>query len=154
MIKTIFLTVLLTFSLTFSLSTFDLKAADSGPPPEIIKKTNPTYAEAKTLVKSKKFDKAAVMLEELLKDSKNASNPDILNDYAYSLRNLKQFEKAEKFYLAALKIDPKHLGANEYLGELYLLTKRPEEAKKRLEVLKTCNCEEYKELKEKIEKYK
>ena len=29
-----------------------------------------------------------------------------------------------------------------------------EEAKKRLEVLKTCNCEEYKELKEKIEKYK
>ena len=110
MIKTIFLTVLL----TFSLSTFDLKAADSGPPPEIIKKTNPTYAEAKTLVKSKKFDKAAVMLEELLKDSKNASNPDILNDYAYSLRNLKQFEKAEKFYLAALKIDPKHPGANEY----------------------------------------
>ena len=150
MIKTIFLTVLL----AFSLSTLDLKAADSGPPPEIIKKTNPTYAEAKTLVKSKKFDKAVVMLEELLKDSKNSSNPDILNDYAYSLRNLKQYDKAEKFYLDALKINPKHLGANEYLGELYLLTKRPEEAKKRLEVLKTCNCEEYKELKEKIEKYK
>ena len=130
MIKTIFLTVLL----VFSLSTFDLKAADSGPPPEIIKKTNPTYAEAKTLVKSKKFDKAAVMLEELLKDSKNASNPDILNDYAYSLRNLKQFEKAEKFYLAALKINPKHPGANEYLGELYLQTKRPAETKKILEV--------------------
>ena len=61
---------------------------------------------------------------------------------------------AEKFYLAALKINPKHAGANEYLGELYLQTKRPEEAKKILEVLKTCNCEEYKELKEKIEKYK
>ena len=150
MIKTIFLTVLL----AFTLSTFDLKAADSGPPPEIIKKTNPTYAEAKTLIKSKKFDKAAVMLEELLKDSKNAKNPDILNDYAYSLRNLKQFEKAEKFYLAALKIDLKHPGANEYLGELYLQTKRPAEAKKILEVLKTCNCEEYKELKEKVEKYK
>ena len=59
-----------------------------------------------------------------------------------------------RFYLVALKINPKHAGANEYLGELYLQTKRPEEAKKRLEVLKTCNCEEYKELKEKIEKYK
>ena len=94
------------------------------------------------------------MLEELLKDSKNSSNSDILNDYAYSLRNLKQYDKAEKFYLAALKINPKHAGANEYLGELYLQTKRPEEAKKILEVLKTCNCEEYKELKEKIEKYK
>jgi tetratricopeptide (TPR) repeat protein len=150
MIKTLFFSLLI----IFSINNLNVQAADTGPPPEIIKKTNPTYAEAKTLVKSKKFDKAVVMLEELLKDSKNSSNPDILNDYAYSLRNLKQYDKAEKFYLDALKINPKHVGANEYLGELYLLTKRPEEAKKRLEVLKTCNCEEYKELKEKIEKYK
>ena len=150
MIKTLFFSLLI----IFSINNLNVQAADTGPPPEIIKKTNSTYAEAKTLVKSKKFDKAVVMLEELLKDSKNSSNPDILNDYAYSLRNLKQYDKAEKFYLAALKINPKHAGANEYLGELYLQTKRPEEAKKRLEVLKTCNCEEYKELKEKIEKYK
>ena len=150
MIKTIFLSLLL----VFSFNTFDLKAADSGPPPQVIQKTNPTYAEAKALVKNKKFDKAVVMLEELLKDKKNANNPDILNDYAFSLRNLKQFDKAEKFYLAALKIDPKHVGANEYLGELYLQTKRPEQAKKILEILKNCNCEEYKELKEKVEKYK
>jgi len=150
MIKTLFFSILI----IFSINNLNVQAADTGPPAQIIQKTNPTYAEAKTLVKNKKFDKAVVMLEELLKDSKNSSNPDILNDYAYSLRNLKQYEKAEKFYLAALKINPKHAGANEYLGELYLQTKRPEEAKKRLEVLKTCNCEEYKELKEKIEKYK
>ena len=150
MIKTLFFSILI----IFSINNLNVQAADTGPPAQIIQKTNPTYAEAKTLVKNKKFDKAVAMLEELLKDSKNSSNPDILNDYAYSLRNLKQYEKAEKFYLAALKINPKHAGANEYLGELYLQTKRPEEAKKRLEVLKTCNCEEYKELKEKIEKYK
>jgi tetratricopeptide (TPR) repeat protein len=150
MIKTIFLSLLF----VFTLNTFNSKAADSSPPPQIIQKTNPTYAEAKTLVKGKKFDKAVVMLEELLKDNKNANNPDVLNDYAFSLRNLKQFDKAEKFYLAALKIDPKHVGANEYLGELYLQTKRPEQAKKILEILKNCNCEEYKELKEKVEKYK
>ena len=150
MIKTLFFSILI----LFSINNLNVQAADTGPPAQIIQKTNPTYAEAKTLVKNKKFDKAVAMLEELLKDSKNSSNPDILNDYAYSLRNLKQYDKAEKFYLAALKINPKHAGANEYLGELYLQTKRPEEAKKRLEVLKTCNCEEYKELKEKIEKYK
>jgi len=150
MIKTLFFSLLI----IFSINKLNVQAADTGPPAQVIQKTNPTYAEAKTLVKNKKFDKAVVMLEELLKDSKNSSNPDILNDYAYSLRNLKQYEKAEKFYLAALKINPKHAGANEYLGELYLQTKRPEEAKKRLEVLKTCNCVEYKELKEKIEKYK
>ena len=150
MIKTLFFSILI----IFSINNLNVQAADTGPPAQIIQKTNPTYAEAKTLVKNKKFDKAVAMLEELLKDSKNSSNPDILNDYAYSLRNLKQYDKAEKFYLAALKINPKHAGANEYLGELYLQTKRPEEAKKILEVLKTCNCEEYKELKEKIEKYK
>ena len=142
------------FIIFFTLFSFNLYAADTGPSPQAIQKTNPTYAEAKTLVKKKEFDKAIVMLEELLKDSKNSSNPDVLNDYAYSLRNLKQYDKAEKFYLDALKIKPNHVGANEYLGELYLITKRPEEAKKRLEVLKTCNCEEYKELKEKIAKYK
>ena len=150
MIKTIFLSLLLVFSLNI----FDLRAADSSPPPQVLQKTNPTYAGAKALVKSKNFDKAVVMLEELLKDKKNANNPDVLNDYAFSLRNLKQFDKAEKFYLAALKIDPKHIGANEYLGELYLQTKRPEQAKKILEILKNCNCEEYKELKEQVEKYK
>ena len=142
------------FIIFFTLFPFNLNAADSGPSPQVIQKTNPSYAEAKTLVMKKEFDKAVVMLEELLKDSKNSNNPDVLNDYAYSLRNLKQYDKAEKFYLDALKIKPSHVGANEYLGELYLITKRPEEAKKRLEVLKTCNCEEYKELKEKIAKYK
>ncbi|MEY4342283.1 MAG: hypothetical protein RL736_73 [Pseudomonadota bacterium] len=142
------------FIIFFTLFSFNLNAADSGPSPQAMQKINPTYAEAKTLVKKKEFDKAVIMLEELLKDSKNSSNPDVLNDYAYSLRNLKQYDKAEKFYLDALKIKPSHVGANEYLGELYLITKRPEEAKKRLEVLKTCNCEEYKELKEKIAKYK
>ncbi|MFM7985174.1 MAG: tetratricopeptide repeat protein, partial [Candidatus Fonsibacter sp.] len=72
----------------------------------------------------------------------------------FTLRNLKNFERAEKLYLNALKINPTHAGANEYLGELYLQTRRPEEAKKRLEVLKNCKCEEYGELLEKVQKYK
>jgi Flp pilus assembly protein TadD len=150
MIKTFFIF----FFLIFFFNNSVVMAADSGPPPIMIRKSDPVYADAKQLVKNKKFSEAVVMLEELLKDSKYLSNPDVLNDYAYSLRNLKQYDKAEKFYLDALKIKPNHVGANEYLGELYLITKRPEEAKKRLEVLKTCNCEEYKELKEKIAKYK
>ena len=54
MIKTIFLSLFL----IFSFNTVNVRAADSGPPPEVIKKTNPTYSEAKTLVKSKKFDNA------------------------------------------------------------------------------------------------
>ena len=51
-----------------------------------------------------------------------------------------------------LKIEADHLGINEYLGELYVETDRIELAKERLQVLKDCNCEEYDELKELIEK--
>ena len=58
---------------------------------------------------------------------------------------------AEIYYLEGLNLDPNHKGINEYLGELYVQTKRIELAKERLSVLKGCNCEEYNELKEIIE---
>ena len=83
------------------------------------------------------------------KDKKNA---DILNYLGYTLRKTGNLEQAETYYLKGLELDSKHLGINEYLGELYVQTNRIELAKKRLEVLSGCNCEEYKELKELIEK--
>ena len=49
-----------------------------------------------------------------------------------------------------LKIDPKHFGINEYLGELYVITNRKDKAKERLKVLENCDCKEYKELKNAI----
>ena len=89
-----------------------------------------------------KFEKAYA------KDKKNA---DILNYLGYTLRKTGDFEKAETYYLKGLELDAKHLGINEYLGELYVQTGRIELAKNRLEVLKSCKCEEYEELKELIE---
>ena len=62
-----------------------------------------------------------------------------------------------KYYRAALKIDPNHLGANEYLGELYLKLKQPAKAKAQLAKLeKICgtDCAEYKTLSRNISKYK
>ena len=90
-----------------------------------------------------KFEKAYV------KDKKNA---DLLNYFGYALRKTGDFEKAEVYYLKGLELDAEHLGINEYLGELYVQTGRIELAKERLQVLKGCNCEEYDELKELIEK--
>ena len=90
-----------------------------------------------------KFEKAYT------KDKKNA---DILNYLGYTLRKTGDLEQAEIYYLKGLELDPKHLGINEYLGELYVQTNRIELAKEKLEVLKGCNCEEYEELKELIEK--
>ena len=94
---------------------------------------------------SKAYDKLVKAYE---KDKKNA---DILNYLGFTLRKSGNFEEAEKFYLAGLEIKPDHKGINEYLGELYVKTNRIELAKERLEVLKSCKCEEFEELKELIE---
>ena len=56
-----------------------------------------------------------------------------------------------KYYLQGLQIEPNHVGINEYLGELYVVTNRMDLAKERLAILKNCNCEEYDDLKEIIE---
>mgnify|MGYP006094583293 CR=1 FL=1 len=79
-------------------------------------------------------------------------NPDILNYLGFTQRKVGNFEQAEKYYLQGLKIKSDHNGINEYLGELYIQTDRLDKAKERLAVLKDCNCEEYAELKELIEK--
>ena len=113
--------------------------------------------KAKKLEKKEKIEKAQTLYLKALsklekaydKDKKNA---DILNYLGFALRKTGDFEKAEKFYLEGLKIDAAHLGINEYLGELYVQTNRIELAKERLQVLNGCDCEEYKELKELIEK--
>ena len=94
---------------------------------------------------SKAYDK---LVKAYKKDEKNA---DILNYLGFTLRKSGNFEEAEKFYLAGLEIKPDHKGINEYLGELYVKTNRIDLAKKRLEVLKDCKCEEFEELKELIE---
>jgi len=106
------------------------------------KKNKKEKAEKLYLKALNKFEKAYA------KDKKNA---DILNYLGYTLRKTGDFKKAEIFYLKGLELDAGHLGINEYLGELYVQTNRIELAKKRLEVLNGCKCEEYEELKELIE---
>ena len=78
--------------------------------------------------------------------SKDKKNPDILNYLGYTSRKSGNFSAAEDYYLKGLSINPKHNGINEYLGELYVQTNRIDKANERLEILKNCNCDEYKEL--------
>ena len=99
---------------------------------------------------TKLYVKALEKLQQAYKTDRN--NPDILNYLGFTLRKTGKLKEAEKYYLAGLKIKPNHNGINEYLGELYVKTGRMELAKERLEILKNCNCEEYGELKEVIEK--
>ena len=121
------------------------------------------YAKAKNLIKAaKKYEikgktekaqKRYAKAQKLLLKS-NEQKPlqaDTLNYLGFTTRKLGDYEGGEKFYLQGLQIEPNHNGINEYLGELYVATNRMDMAKERLEVLKTCNCEEYDELKEIIE---
>jgi len=125
-------------------------------------KTN-LYKEGKKLVyrakklekKNKKKKAKKLYLKAYIKFekaySKDKKNPDILNYLSFTLRKTGNLEKAEVYYLKGLQFDAGHLGINEYLGELYVQTNRMDLAKKRLSVLKGCECEEYEELKELIE---
>ena len=116
----------------------------------IIKKAKRSEKKGKTKKAIKQYEKA---LKYLIKSNEKKPNqPDTLNYLGFALRKLGKFEEAEKYYMQGLSIDPNHNGINEYLGELYIQTNRIELAKERLEVLKNCNCEEYIELKELIEK--
>jgi Flp pilus assembly protein TadD len=80
------------------------------------------------------------------------------NMYAYALRKGANPDMALVFkhYNEALRIDPKHLNANEYIGEAYLLTGNLPKAKEHLAVLdKAClfGCEQYTMLKKSIAAY-
>ena len=111
---------------------------------------------AKKYEKKGKVDKANKRYEKALKllvksNKKKPNNADTLNYLGFTTRKLGNYEKGEKYYLEGLAIEPNHKGINEYLGELYVATNRINLAKERLEILKSCNCEEYKELKEIID---
>ena len=107
--------------------------------------------EAKGKIKkSKKTYKEA--LKYLYKANKEKPlDPDILNYLGFANRKIDNVKDAEIYYLMGLEIDPTHNGINEYLGELYVLTNRVSLAKERLNILKSCNCEEYQELKDVID---
>ena len=97
----------------------------------------------------KRYAKAQKLL--LKSNKKKPLQADTLNYLGFTTRKLGDYEKGEEFYLQGLQIEPNHNGINEYLGELYMATNRMDLAKERLNVLKNCECKEYKQLKEIIE---
>ena len=126
-------------------------------------KVKSDYSKAVTLIKAakkyekkgkiekanKRYEKAQTLL--IKSNKKKPLQADTLNYLGFTTRKLGDYENGEKYYLLGLEIDPKHKGINEYLGELYIATNRINLAKERLEVLASCNCDEYIELKEIID---
>lgn len=118
-------------------------------------KKNPDYAKAVQLIGSGKYKEAIPLLDKAA--AKEPKNANVHNYLGFAHRKLKRFDLALKYYRTALKIEPKHRGANEYLGELYLRTGQLDKAEERLRVLDSAcffGCEEYRDLKKAIAAYK
>ena len=112
--------------------------------------------KAKKFEKKNKTDKAQKHYKKaigyLLKHNKKfPADPNTLNYLGFAHRKVGDYENAEIYYSMGLELDPKHVGINEYMGELFVVTNRIDKAKERLAVLKDCNCKEYKDLKLVIE---
>ena len=127
------------------------KATPTPAPSVAAKNVTTELTKIRTLIAAKNFSAALTSLQAADKTFPN--NADINNLLGYSARNLKQYKPAATYYEKALKIDPNHLGALEYQGELFMLTKKTSDAKKNLAKLKSLcgvNCEEYIDLKKAI----
>ena len=99
----------------------------------------------------------ATNTDNLLKAEKaNKKDADIYNYLGFSYRKIGNLEKASQYYNKALEISPKHKGALEYQGEMFLTLGQLPKAEANLKKLgKLCflGCKEEKMLKESIMKY-
>ncbi len=76
------------------------------------------YAEAVGLINQERFAEAFAALESA--QSAIGPHPDVLNYLGFVSRRLGRLDTALAYYDRALALDPNHLGATEYLGELYI----------------------------------
>lgn len=119
------------------------------------KPVDPNFARAKAMIEARDYTNSLPLLQQVVaKDPKNA---DAYNLMGYATRKSGNPNGALQFYNTALSIDPKHLGAHEYLGEAYLQLDRLPEAEQqlaRLDSICVFGCSEYKMLKAAVANYK
>ncbi len=110
------------------------------------------YSQAVRLINEDRYDDA---INDLYRaQAAIGPHPDILNYLGYAHRKLGRIDQAQDYYAQALAIDPDHLGANEYLGELYLEIGEVEKARRqlaKLDALCAFGCAEREDLARLIE---
>jgi tetratricopeptide (TPR) repeat protein len=134
-----------------------LHAADSEPAPPPARKAGQAepLASAREHIAAKRWTAAVDELQRV----NLPGNADWNNLMGFALRKqpAPDLAAAERFYDEALRLDPRHRGALEYSGELYLMKGELPRAEQRLAALgRVCllGCEEYADLKQAIERYK
>ncbi len=134
-----------------SLSFAPLRAADTPKPdPKDPDKKVEQLEDARAAIARQDWVGAQALLRTAVE--RNPQSADAHNLYAYSMRKgpNPSMDLVFRHYNEALRIDPKHLGAHEYIGEAYLMSGNVPKAREHLAQLeKLCgaNCREYNLLK-------
>lgn len=129
----------------------DIAVADDSPPPmdegEARDVGEGALQKARALIESEDWNGALAELEGA--QTALPEEADVYNLMGYANRKLKRYGFALNHYRRALKLDPKHKGALEYLGELYVETGKLDlarETEQRLARLCPSGCEELDDL--------
>lgn len=131
-------------------------ALGAGDPPAAAESKDPVLEKVSAASSRQDWSGAAGVLKSAL--SSDPNNANYHNLYAYSLRKgaSPDMNLVFKHYNEALRIDPKHRGAHEYIGEAYLMVGNLPKAREHLAQLdRLCffGCEEYSSLKKAIAEY-
>jgi Flp pilus assembly protein TadD len=126
------------------------------PKPEPKEPKDPALEQARAAIGKQDWTGAQAILREAV--ARNPQSADYHNLYAYSMRKGPNpaMDLVFRHYNEALRIDPKHRAAHEYLGEAYLMTGNVPKAREHLAQLdKLCafGCEEYTALKREVAVY-
>jgi tetratricopeptide (TPR) repeat protein len=116
---------------------------------------DPDFVTAKNLIDKRNYRDAFPLLQRVV--AKDPNNADAYVLMGYAVRKSGDPNASLQFYNQALGLDPKHIGAHEYIGEAYLMLDRPQEAEQHLARLNSIclfGCTEYKMLKTAVANYK
>jgi tetratricopeptide (TPR) repeat protein len=117
---------------------------------------DPVLERVSNATAQKNWPQAQAILRDAV--AANPNNPDYHNMYAYTVRKGAQpdMNLVFKHYNEALRLDPKHRAAHEYIGEAYLQVGNVAKAKEHLGTLdKLCffPCDEFSDLKKAIAEF-
>lgn len=144
----------LLIALTGATLTLSMAQANLGGDDE--ESTDENFQNGKQAIKEENWKKAVDQLEKAV--SADPKNADARNFLGYAYRKLGYMEQSFIHYKEALKLNPNHKNAHEYIGEAYLMMDKVPEAEQHLAALnRICSpipCEEQKMLKRAIDDYK
>jgi cytochrome c-type biogenesis protein CcmH/NrfG len=135
-----------------------LAAGDGGGGSEEAQKptaSDPDFRAGVAAWKAKDWATTTARLQAFV--ARTPDNADAWNYLGHAARQSGDLANAFRHYDRALQIDPRHRGAHEYAGEAQLLAgnvTKAEEHLKALDRICVLPCEEYTDLKEKVQRWR